>query len=451
MASQILQVDKKKFKMLLIGETGVGKSSLVAFIRNYAKQRGARFNASKLETFDMESETGIMTSQTKSTAVYRMDVGNLALYLTDTPGFADSEGEKQTKKNVENIISTVRTFDYINCISLVINGTESRLTPVIDLVFKEIVKLLPGEVLDKTIVIFTKTVRRSSLNFRMETIDENYGLSIPSSRTFMLDNPFCAWIKEKKESVPDFDEIYEDFMKEFKKLDKIFSKIEGFEPVESHKFGELSEIIQKIDLYLVNIELETYNRKHTHELHTERKSHLLTKQALKSSVEKNNTALVASNSENITCAICYSNCHEDCCCSWTTGLFGNIKRCEVFRSGACKCTHSIFFHKKWSYMYTKDPTKTGIIETEIEEQKGEVKEVRSELELLNDKLTTSSSEVMDLMEVLKRLGPQKTYAKVTTTEVQRMHMFLSCMPDFDERRILIQKLAEIKQVCKFPC
>ena len=433
--------------MLLIGETGVGKSSLVAFIRNYAKQRGASFDVSKLEAFDMEREAGIMTSQTKSTAVYRMDVGNLAFYLTDTPGLADSEGEKQTKKNVENIISRVRTFDYINCICLVINGSEARLTPVIDLVFKEIVKLLPGEVLDNTIVIFTKTVKKSSLNFSMETIKKNYGLSIPSSCTFMLDNPFCAWIKEKKESVPEFDEIYEDFIKEFNKLDKIFSKIEDFEPVESRKFGELSEIIQKIDLYLANIELETYNRKRTHELHTEMKSHLQTKQALQSSVDQTNIALVESNSENITCAICFSNCHEDCSCWWTTGLFGNIKRCEIFRSGACSCTHSVIFHKKWSYKYTKDTTKTRNIETEIDEQKGKVKQVNSELTVMNDKLTTSSSEVMDLMVILRRLGPQNTYANVTTTEVKRMHTFLSSMPKFDEKRILLKKLAEIKQAC----
>ena len=256
MASRSLQVEDK-FKMLLIGETGVGKSSLVAFIRNYAKQRRLSFDIKKVEAFGIEKEAGQMTSQTRSSATYEIDVGNLALYLTDTPGLADSEGEQQTQKNVENIISTVRTFAYVNCICLVINGTEARLTSVIDLVFKEIVKLLPREVLDNTIVIFTKTVKKSSLNFKMETINKKYGIRIESDFTFMLDNPFCAWIKEKNESVPNFDEISEDFIKELKKLDIMFSKIEHFERVVTLKFGELSETIRKIDFHLATIELET--------------------------------------------------------------------------------------------------------------------------------------------------------------------------------------------------
>ena len=71
MASPSLQVDKKKFKMLLLGETGVGKSSLVAFIRNYAKQRGPRFDK-KVEAFGVEKEVGQMTSQTRSSATYEI-------------------------------------------------------------------------------------------------------------------------------------------------------------------------------------------------------------------------------------------------------------------------------------------------------------------------------------------------------------------------------------------
>ena len=88
--------------------------------------------------------------------------------------------------------------------------------------------------------------------------------------------------------MPVVGEICEDFTKEFNKLDIMFSKIEPFEPVESHKFGELSETIRKINFQLATFELETYSRKRTHELHTEMEAHLLTKQALKSSVEKNN-------------------------------------------------------------------------------------------------------------------------------------------------------------------
>ena len=451
MASRSLQVDKKQFRMLLLGETGVGKSSLVAFIRNYNKQRGVSFDIKKVEAFGIEKEAGQMTSQTRSSATYEIDVGDLALYLTDTPGFADSEGEQQTQKNVENIISKVRTFDSINCICLVINGTEARLTPVIDIVFKEIVKLLPREVLNNAIVIFTKTVKKSSLNFNMETINELYGLHIRSDYTFMMDNPFCAWIKEKKERVPDFKGIPEDFIEKFKKLDEIFSKIECFEAVETFKFGELSKTIKKIDFHLATIELETFKRKRNHELYTEMESHLLTKQAHKSSVEKSSVALVGSNSENITCAICHSNCHENCRCSWTTGLLGNIKRCQKFRSGACSCTHSVYFHKKWPYKYTKDPTAARRIEIEIEAQKGKVKKMSSELAQMNEKITTPSSKVIILMEDLRRLGPQNIYAKVTTTEVQRMQKILISMPDFNERSILIQKLVEIKRVCiKYP-
>ena len=97
-----------------------------------------------------------------------------------------------------------------------------------------------------------------------------------------------------------------------------------------------------------------------------------------------------------------------------------ISDAKKFRSGACPCTHCVFFHKKWSYKYAKDPTAARTFEAEIEAQKGKVKKISSELAQVNDKITTSISKVMIHMEDLRRIGPQNTYAYITTTEVQRM-------------------------------
>ena len=177
-------------------------------------------------------------------------------------------------------------------------------------------------------------------------------------------------------------------------------------------------------------------------------SHLLSKQAHKSSVEKI-IALVASDSANMTCAICHSNCHENCHCSWTTGLLGNIKRYQKFRSGACSCTHDVFFHKKWSYMYVNDSTAARRIEAETEAQKGKVMKMWSELARLNNKIMTSSSKVKILMKDLIGLKPQNTYPNIIKTEVERIQTFMCRMLDFDERSDLIQRLGEIKRACMY--
>ena len=113
MASFRFPVDKECYYLV---KTRAGKPSLVAFIRNYAKQRGPRFNIKKLMLLTWKGMKQ-MESQTTSTMTYVIDLGYLELYLTDTPGFIDSEGEEQ----MENIISQGRRFDYyINCTCIVI-------------------------------------------------------------------------------------------------------------------------------------------------------------------------------------------------------------------------------------------------------------------------------------------------------------------------------------------
>ena len=153
----------KTFKMVVIGETGSGKTSLIQLLLNYSKQYANAkqdYNLQAIESFveaenpqQIEKDKG--ESDTITSKKYTAMFEDFQLDIIDTPGFADTRGKQQQQENIANIIGIVKKEIYINCVCLVINGTRSRLTDVVKLVLSEIISILPPDVLNNIIGVFT--------------------------------------------------------------------------------------------------------------------------------------------------------------------------------------------------------------------------------------------------------------------------------------------------------
>ena len=170
-----------EFKILLIGETGSGKTSFLNLISNYAmiqtlgKQvdfdQFRQFNDIKLEN----AKEHQIESKTSDAKLYKVEFDKMSIGIIDTPGFGDSRGIKEDKEHVKRIITTLKQEESINCVCLVINGRGSRMSATLKCVLSEITAILPRTVLNNVVIVFTNTAHSLDLNFDTSVLTEFCG------------------------------------------------------------------------------------------------------------------------------------------------------------------------------------------------------------------------------------------------------------------------------------
>ena len=84
---------------------------------------------------------------------------------------------------------------YINCVWLVINGRQARMSATLRYVLAEITPILPKEVLNNVIVVFTNTADALELNFDTEMFIDCFGREI--CHQYTIENPYCRFEKAK--------------------------------------------------------------------------------------------------------------------------------------------------------------------------------------------------------------------------------------------------------------
>ena len=351
-----------KYKLLLIGETGSGKTSFLNLLCNYnlvltlgfqvGYQHFRSFNDITLEN----SSKRKMVSKTSDAKAYAVELGDMHIGVIDTPGFADSRGIDQDKKNVQKIIAALKTEEYINCICLVINGRQSRMTATLRYVLSEITAILPKTVINNVIVLFTNTTGYLQLNFKPEELRQYFGQDI--KHMFWVENPYCLFekAKEKQASISTdmiAESLKDEFEKTAKQLEKMLSVVRNFEKVHTNDFLVLYQKKQEIEETIVTT-LTAFNNQTRLERKISQKQ-----QELQSAVKTktlnegfettqtiSRTVTVKTTRHNTLCSYpnCYSNCHMPCNLEKRFDK-EEFKECWCIRGENCHvCGHNYKFH-----------------------------------------------------------------------------------------------------------
>ena len=82
------------------------------------------YHQKELENLD----GGPMTSKTSAPAKYKIKIGHGNFTIIDTPGFGDSRGISTDNENFKKIQEYVKNEKGINCILVVQNGREARVS-----------------------------------------------------------------------------------------------------------------------------------------------------------------------------------------------------------------------------------------------------------------------------------------------------------------------------------
>ena len=163
-------------KVLIIGETGSGKTTLINYLTNYF--RGGTLDDIKVavptmhcpevtETFG-HSEKSIHDQSVSQTQLPRQYLfentcrGDKQYLFVDTPGLADVNGLEQEKINMQNILDAVNDLGGLSIVIIVINVTSIRLTSNVQTVLSQLWGHFPSTIMEAVIVVLTHAKRYTS-------------------------------------------------------------------------------------------------------------------------------------------------------------------------------------------------------------------------------------------------------------------------------------------------
>ncbi|CAG8722336.1 16832_t:CDS:2, partial [Dentiscutata erythropus] len=144
---------REEVNILLLGETGAGKSTFINAFANYFK-----FNSLD-EAISGEINVLITCeSSTQECEAYVFPVDeNKVIRLIDTPGIGDTRGIEHDKKNFENILNCISQYDYLNGICILLKPNNARLNIIFKYCIQELLSHLHKNAKDNIVFCFTNT------------------------------------------------------------------------------------------------------------------------------------------------------------------------------------------------------------------------------------------------------------------------------------------------------
>ncbi|RIA85230.1 hypothetical protein C1645_697960 [Glomus cerebriforme] len=176
---------QEETNILLLGETGVGKSTFINAFANYLKFKSLNdAKSGKLETLissefsitddyynnviikignheknEKFENIGMSYTQECRSHVFHLpsNSSNRRLRLIDTPGIGDTRGLNQDKKNFENILNYISNYKFLNGICIFLKPNNSRLNVVFRFYINELLANLHKNAKDNIVFCFTST------------------------------------------------------------------------------------------------------------------------------------------------------------------------------------------------------------------------------------------------------------------------------------------------------
>ena len=233
--------------ILLIGPTGVGKTTFINALINYMIHdslddavRGemqvlipAAFTYVDNDTYEdkmitigdpdkYEQFSNKGQSATQLCRSYIFPVANRRLRIIDTPGVGDTRGLEKDKENFQEILAFIAQFDHLNAICMLLKPNEDRLTIPFQYCVNELVRHLHKDAKENLVFIFTNarqasfrpgaTIRVLRALFEDNQRKYNTEVRIERNNTFIFDSePFrcLALLKHKIKLDEDLSQTYQ--------------------------------------------------------------------------------------------------------------------------------------------------------------------------------------------------------------------------------------------------
>ncbi|XP_063322635.1 uncharacterized protein LOC134622540 [Pelmatolapia mariae] len=420
--------NKKKTNktILLVGETGAGKSTLINALVNYTM--GVKWEDEVWFKIVEEEDTSLSESQTSDVIMYEIfgfedETLPYSLTIIDTPGYGATKGVENDVIVSERLFDLFRSDDgvqEVHAVGLVMKATDNRLSDRLRYIFDSVMSLF-GKNLKKNIVaLITHSDGRRPEN-ALEALEaaKIKCARIENEPVYFLFNNQQKKKRRKKDKVglDNAWRVSEGGISEFSKF------LENIEPQKLMTTVEvlnerirLTACIQNLQKRIDFIELKQTEIKQTQEALKKHEEEMKINKEftiefdevykVREDIEVGWWCLLAGYAGAVSCKVCEENCHyPGCTMAWYP------EHCEVMKGGRCtSCTN-------------KCPASDHVKERKIYETKTlHVKKTNEEMKKKYEKNKTESENKSSLLENLEKEMNQLTAEKSQWLEESYQHV-----------------------------
>ncbi|XP_051741265.1 uncharacterized protein LOC127507874 [Ctenopharyngodon idella] len=445
--------DKPHKTILMVGETGTGKTTLINVIINYmlGVQREDKV---WFEITDDQSDRTSVHSQTSSITVYGFYPQESPIHLTivDTPGYGDTrsiEMDKEIALSLCSLIKSAEEVHEIHAVCLVVKATQNRLSDRQIYIFDAVQSLFGRDIAENIVLLFTYSSGTYPKDALTAITEAKIKCAVNHKNQpvfFLFDNCQVQTPDEKYDE--EYAEVHEQALEQSWNRSirggAIFFKF--LESVKSKSLKMTQDVLQKqkqwhanicnLQLRVKVIDKKQNELKQTQEALEQNKEYVKNNENLEYEVDMVYKDKVDIDPSVAKAAMCCTVCEENCHCPgcwWAK----NLSWCSMMKNNHCTvCTNKCHYS-------------THVKEAKIYETKKEKRTYEELKKKYEDKIRDGESVVKKLEEELQELQMEKVklvmeaFHCVETLQIIALNVeSLITLQHID---FLIEKLKEIKE------
>uniref|UniRef100_UPI0037E89B96 uncharacterized protein n=1 Tax=Semicossyphus pulcher TaxID=241346 RepID=UPI0037E89B96 len=363
-------VSKINKTILLVGETGTGKSTLINALVNYAL--GVKWEDDVwFEIVEKEKKNSQCESQTSDVVVYEVfgfegKTLPYSLTIIDTPGYRDNKGTEHddiVSQRLLHLFSSEDGVHEIAAVGLVLRATENRVSDRLMHIFDSVLSLFGKNMENNIVALITHSGGRKPKNVLSALEAVNIKCARDENKQpvyFLFDNCQHEVRAEDTEELEHADDIttkgmrqFTDFLKttDSQKLQTTMNVLK--ERIRLKACVEnLQERVEFIEKKQKDIqETENMLERHKQEVKSNKDFVVQTTETYKEKEWFNGGskwwALWLNNKGAVCCTTCEENCHYECTMAWTAAL---CKVMEDDKCTVCNCPAPVHVKVQWRYV-----------------------------------------------------------------------------------------------------
>ncbi|CAI5657655.1 unnamed protein product [Oreochromis niloticus] len=351
--------------ILLVGETGAGKSTLINALLNYTMgvkwEDRVWFKVVEEEKSKSESQTESQTSDVIVYEIFGFEDKTLPYSLTiiDTPGYGDTRGTEHDDIISQRLLDLFGSDDgvhEVHAAGLVLKASDNRLSERLKYILDSVMSLFGKNMEKNTVALITHSDGRRPKNplQALEAANIKCAKNEMNEPVYFLFNN-CQLEDEEEEFLKLYFEVSERGMREFATFLKETTPLKPEATPEVLKEGiRLTACIQNLQERIRFTEVKQREMKQTQEA-LEKHDNMMTEEVPPFVVQvfKHKEPIRAEMcgpgfKAAVSCTDCEENCHYP-------GCTVPLNHCEVFQDGLCtscnnKCPVSVHVKEKWRYV-----------------------------------------------------------------------------------------------------
>ena len=408
--------------VLLVGETGCGKTSFINTITNSFKNGSLDDLKVTIPTQSLQSTEGyahsehdtqdLSTSQTEQCTTYSFQQDNVTYNFIDTPGLNDTRSTQKDAENMAKILDTAKATPDLAAVLLIINGTQSRLTPAMESVLVTLKGNVPTSVMQNLIVVLSKCDKRRA-TFQLSTL-AIIAPDIQKKSIFYMDNTAFVPNAQKSWTEPACKSEWDESMKTCKRIAQLVGELD-YVPV--HEFNEVVQYRDRIKGCMQDAKLEMTKYQgviEQLEIARERDCDLVKDEAKFKNYIRHEVKMVPVKKVtphfHTLCGKCEQTCHQQCDCEGPEKVSLFERFCDIFddadQCSHCsgKCHHMDHYRAKYIFAQEEQTVETILydMKREYEYIVDERAEVKMQIDSYNNAIAALDQTMQAIMDRLDR-------------------------------------------------